>query len=78
MATFLTVKEASRIIGKSPSSIRRVSGRLKHHVLGRRRGGKRVSEQQLQEYLRETEHGGVPAPEPEPTVPRSAFKHMKV
>lgn len=34
------------------------SGRLKYHVLGKGQGARRVSEEQLQEYLRGTEKGG--------------------
>jgi excisionase family DNA binding protein len=34
------------------------SGRMKHYVLGKGQGGKRVSEEQLEEYLRQSERGG--------------------
>lgn len=53
-------------------------GRLKHHRLGRGRGGIRVSEEQLAAYLRDTERGGKseePAPKPV-TPPR--FQHLKL
>ena len=35
-------------------------GRLRHHRLGRGQGAIRVSEEQLQDYLRRTEQGGEP------------------
>ena len=33
-------------------------GRLRHHRLGKKHGGIRISEHQLQEYLSRTERGG--------------------
>jgi excisionase family DNA binding protein len=44
------------------------SGRLRHHVLGAGQGGKRVSDDQLTDYLRSTERGGgLDSPKPAPT-----------
>ena len=76
----MKVKEVAEYLKVSESFVYALlqSGRLKHHVLGRGQGGKRVSMEQVQDYLRQTEQGGVLAPEPKPTTPRSAFKHMKI
>jgi excisionase family DNA binding protein len=54
------------------------SGRLKHHRLGRGQGGIRVSEEQLQEYLRGTEKGGGPRPQPDPPAKPVRLKHLRL
>jgi excisionase family DNA binding protein len=55
-----TVKETADRLNVSISFVYGLiaSGRLKHYVLGAGRGGKRVSDAQLDEYLKSVERGG--------------------
>jgi excisionase family DNA binding protein len=60
MAALMKVKEVAEYLDVSEAFVYGLmqSGRLKHHVLGRRQGGKRVSMEQLHEYLQSVEKGG--------------------
>lgn len=55
-----TVKEASEALSCSGSFLyaRIADGSLKHYRLGKGQGGIRVSDEQLQEFLKEREKGG--------------------
>ena len=68
MTPLLTVKEVAKRLRASESFVRHLltSGRLRHHVLGKCQGGKRVSEEQLADYLASTERGGVVKTKPPP------------
>lgn len=59
-ATMLKIPEVAARLKVSESFVYGIisEGRLKHHRLGKGQGGIRVSEEQLQEYLRITEYGG--------------------
>jgi excisionase family DNA binding protein len=69
----LTVKEVAQRLSCCESFVYELlrSGELMHFVLGRRQGGKRVSEEQLQDYLTTRERGGPKEP-PTPT----GFRHI--
>lgn len=58
--TLLTVKEAAERLNVSESFIYALltTGELRHYALGKGQGGKRVSDEQLQEYLHARERGG--------------------
>jgi excisionase family DNA binding protein len=58
--TLMKIPEVARRLNCSVAFVYEIvaEGRLKHYVLGRGQGGKRVSEEHLQEYLRNAEHGG--------------------
>ena len=63
----LKIPEVAKRLSVSTSFVYELiaDGRLRHHRLGRGQGAIRVSEEQLQDYLRRTEHGGevtTPAP----------------
>ncbi len=60
----MTVPEVAERLRCSESFVyaRMADGSLKHYVLGTGRGAKRVSESQLQEYMKDRERGGEPAP----------------
>ena len=62
MTPLLSVKAVAERLNASESFVRHLlaSGRMRHYVLGRGQGGKRVSEEQLAEYLAATERGGAP------------------
>jgi excisionase family DNA binding protein len=51
-------------------------GRLKHHRLGKGQGGIRISEQQLEEYLRTTEQGGEVPTRAKRAFDRPRYKHL--
>jgi excisionase family DNA binding protein len=53
-------------------------GRLKHHRLGKGQGGIRVTEEQLQEYLLQTEKGQGPPPEREAPVKPIKLSHLEL
>lgn len=60
-ATFLmTVAEVAKRLQCSESFVYQLlsSGELKHYGLGQGQGGKRISEEQLEEYLASRERGG--------------------
>lgn len=60
----MTVAEVAERLKVSESFVyaRMKDGSLKHFVLGHGQGGKRVSEEQLQEYLSQRERGGGQSP----------------
>jgi excisionase family DNA binding protein len=68
MTAMLTVKDVAGRLNCSESFVYELlaSGELKHFRLGKGQGGKRVSEEQLQEYLLTREHGGEGRPQPAP------------
>jgi excisionase family DNA binding protein len=55
----MTVTDVARRLNTSESFVYGLlaDGRLKHYTLGKRQGGKRVSEAQLSEYLAAVEKG---------------------
>jgi len=81
MSTFLTVAQVAERLSCSETFVYGLlsSGRLRHYVLGRGQGGKRVSEEQLQDYLQGREKGGQ-AP-PAPAAPKRTpvkLKHLQL
>jgi len=74
----MKVNEVAKHLGVSESFVYALlqSGRLKHHVLGKRQGGKRVSMEQLEEYLRSVEKGGGPQPNLSAPVKPVKLKHL--
>jgi len=79
----LTVKDLAERLAVSESFVyaRIADGSLKHYRLGKGQGGIRVSEEQLQEYLKEREEGGGPAPKPNAAVLNQAppaLKHLSL
>ena len=80
----MTVEDVARRLNMSDSFVYGVvsSGRLKHHRFGKGQGGIRVSEDQLTEFLRLTERGGVeeepkPTPKPNAKGPKPTFTFLK-
>jgi excisionase family DNA binding protein len=71
-SVLLTVTEVAKRLNCSESFVYRIlaSGELRHFTLGRGQGGKRVSEEHLQEYLAEKEKGGE-------FLPTGSYKHLK-
>lgn len=69
----LKVKDVAEFLNASESFVYALldSGRLRHHVLGRGQGGKRVSMEQIHEYLQSVEKGGEPQPKPKPPAAKS-------
>lgn len=67
----MTVQEVADRLNASTSFVYDImaSGELRHYVLGRGQGGKRVSEEQLQAYLAAREKGGA-TPPPRTARPR--------
>lgn len=51
---------------------------MKHHVLGKGQGGKRVSMEQLQAYLQSVEKGGELQPKPKSPAKPIKLKHLAV
>jgi excisionase family DNA binding protein len=78
----MTVQEVAERLKTSTSFVYDLmaSGELRHFVLGRGQGGKRVSEEQLQAYLASHEKGGLPASESppvrRPTPRQGQFSHL--
>lgn len=77
----LTVGEVSERLNASSSFVYQLlaSGELRHYVLGRGQGGKRVSEEQLQDYLNRKEQGTRRGPEEKSTpapAKGSAFTNL--
>jgi excisionase family DNA binding protein len=68
MTAMLTVKDVARRLNCLESFVYELlaSGELEHYRLGKGHGGKRVSEEQLQEYLLTRERGGEGRPQPAP------------
>jgi excisionase family DNA binding protein len=62
----LKIPEVAKRLSVSTSFVYELiaDGRLRHHRLGRGQGAIRVSEEQLQDYLHRTEHGGEVSPPP--------------
>ena len=58
----LKIPEVARRLNCSVAFVYEIvaEGRLRHHRLGKKQGGIRVSEQHLQDYLSRTEQGGEP------------------
>jgi len=79
-STLLKIAEVARRLSCSKSFVYRLldSGRLKHYVLGPGQGGKRVSEEQLQDYLRGAEKGGEPPPKQRPPAKPVKLRHLDV
>lgn len=71
----MTVAEVANRLKCSESFVYQLlsSGELKHYGLGQGQGAKRISEEQLEEYLAAKERGG---PKPTP-VPRVTLKHLR-
>jgi excisionase family DNA binding protein len=85
MSAMMTVKEIAKQLKCSESFVYNLlaSGELKHYCLGKGQGGKRVSEEQLQEYLKGREKGGAPQQHAEPPAPRvktasPGLKHLSL
>ena len=59
-AKLMTVEEVAERLNASTSFVYQLlaTGELRHFVLGKKQGGKRVSEEQLQDYLHSRERGG--------------------
>ena len=76
MSPLMKVNEVAEHLAVSESFVYALlqSGRLKHHVLGKGQGGKRISIEQIQEYLRSVEKGGGPAKKSPATPVR--LKHL--
>jgi len=76
----LTVKEVAKRLAVSESFVygRIADGSLKHYRLGKGQGGIRVSEEQLQEYLKGREEGGEPRPEPQPPPKPVVLKRLSL
>jgi excisionase family DNA binding protein len=77
----LTVKQVAEKLNVSESFVYGLlaSGRLKHHALGKAQGAKRITEQQLSEYLTATERGGDPRlPAPKAKLAPGPFRHLKL
>ena len=76
----MTVKEVAGFLHVSDSFVYALlgSGRMKHHVLGKGQGGKRVSMEQLQEYLQNVERGGELQPKPKSPAKPIKLKHLVV
>jgi excisionase family DNA binding protein len=74
----MKVKDVAEYLDVSESFVYGLmqSGRLKHHVLGRRQGGKRVSMEQLEEYLQSVERGGGPQQKLKQPAPAPKLKHL--
>ncbi len=74
----LMVKEVAEYLNVSESFVYGLlqSGRLKHHVLGKGQGGKRISMEQIQEYLQSVERGGEPQTQPKSLAPNIKLKHL--
>lgn len=77
----MTVADVAARLNVSPAFVYGLlRNRLKHYRLGRGQGGIRVSEEQLQAYLRESEQGSdqprqaAPSPKARPFRP----KHLKI
>ena len=58
--SMLKIPEVARRLNCSVAFVYEIvsQGRLRHYRLGKNQGGIRVSEEQLQDYLRRAEHGG--------------------
>ncbi len=67
----LKIPEVARRLNCSVAFVYEIvaEGRLRHYRLGKNQGGIRVSEEQLQDYLRRAEHGGE-VMTPSPARPR--------
>ena len=79
--TMMKVGDVAKRLNCSPSLVYALieSGRLKCHVIGNgRQGGKRVSEEQLQEYLRGTEKGGEARAPGKPPAKPIKLRHLEV
>ena len=76
--SLMKVKQAAEHLGVSDSFVYALmqSGRLKHHVLGKGQGGKRVSIEQIQEYLQSDEKGGESQPKPKQPAQKIKLKHL--
>ena len=74
----MKVKEVANFLGVSTSFVYGPlqSGRLKHHVLGAGQGGKRVSMEQVQKYLRSVEKGGELQPKQKSPARNFKLKHL--
>jgi len=78
MGKLMTVKDVADRLNCSESFVYNLlaSGALRHYRLGKGQGGKRVSEEQLQDYLSAQEEGGGRRAAPKPPVdpgPASGF-----
>jgi len=76
----MKVKEVAKFLNASESFVYALleSGRLKHHVLGRGQGGKRVSLEQLQEYLGGVEKGDRPRQKTKQPVAPPKLKNFEL
>jgi excisionase family DNA binding protein len=76
MMGLMKVKQVAEHLGVSESFVYALmqGGRLKHHVLGNGQGAKRVSMEQIQEYLHSVEKGG----QPQPSKPRQPAQKIKL
>jgi excisionase family DNA binding protein len=76
----LKVKEVAKYLNASESFVYALleSGRLKHHVLGKGQGGKRVSMDQIQQYLQCVEKGGISQPKPKQPVTPPKLKNFQL
>ena len=74
----LKVKEVAKYLNSSDSFVYALleSGRLKHHLLGKGQGGKRVSMEQIEEYLQSVEKGGGSQPRPKAPAEKIKLKHL--
>lgn len=74
----MKVKQVAEHLGVSESFVYALlqSGRLRHHVLGKGQGGKRVSLEQLQEYLGCVEKGDRPRQKPKQPVTPPKLKNF--
>ena len=74
----MKVKEVAEYLNVCDSFVYALmdSGRLKHHVLGKGQGGKRVSMEQIQQYLQSVEKGGDPEPKPKAPAQKIKLKHL--
>jgi excisionase family DNA binding protein len=80
MSHLMKVREVAEYLGVSDSFVYGLmqDGRLKHHVLGKGQGGKRISMEQLQDYLRSVEKSGGPQPKPKSPAKPIKLKHLQV
>lgn len=64
---YFKIKEAAKQLNVSRSFLYQAinEGRIGYHRFGKGTGGIRISELQIQEYLRKTERGGETLPAPE-------------